>query len=308
LRNDRIIKTIRQIFFIGILATGFVATAHFASAQSQTISVTGSPDAATTSSARSSGSVADRVAEEPVNFGEDVTDPLNRFDLRWQIRSLPDATGESGQVLDDRRAETLTVRSDLMFFPKPNRLALRVDLPLMWSNKPTSENPRGLTEFGLSDLLMQAIYVRTIDARWAGAIGLRMIFPTATGEAFGTGKLQLVPTVAVRAELPEISPGSNVGLILRQFVSVAGEWSRSNINKLGLEPFLNIGLPKQWFLNSSPKMTYDLYTEKWFVPLDLMVGKKFGTRWVTSLEYQYGLVGSSANYKYWLEARVGHFF
>ena len=112
----------------------------------------------------------------------------------------------------------------------------------------------------------------------------------------------------VRAELPEISPGSNVGLIVRQFVSVAGESSRSNINKLGLEPFLNIGLPKQWFLNSSPKMTYDLYSKEWFVPLDLMVGKKFGRRWVASLEYQYGLVGSSANYKYWLEARVGHFF
>jgi hypothetical protein len=254
------------------------------------------------------GSAADPTTEDAVNFGEDITDPLNRFDVRWQIRSLPDATAQSGQVLDDRRAETLTLRSDLLFFPKPNRLALRIDLPLMWSNKPESENPGGQTEFGLSDLLMQALYVRTIDARWAGAIGLRMIFPTATGEAFGTGKLQLVPTIAVRAELPEISRGSNVGLIVRQFVSVAGDSSRSNINKLGLEPFLNVGLPKQWFVNSSPKMTYDLYTEKWFVPLDVMVGKRFGTRWVTSLEYQYGLVGSSDNYKYWLEARVGYFF
>ena len=270
--------------------------------------MTGPPDTATTSLTSGLSTAADPASEDEANSGEDITDPLNRFDLRWQIRTLPDATAESGQFLDDRRAETLTLRSDLLFFPKPNRLALRVDLPLMWSNKPSSENPRGLTEFGLSDLLLQALYVRTIDKRWAGAIGLRMIFPTATGEAFGTGKWQLVPTIAVRAELPEISTGSNVGLIVRQFVSVAGESSRSNINKLGLEPFLNIGLPKQWFLNSSPKMTYDLYSKEWFVPLDLMVGKKFGRRWVASLEYQYGLVGSSANYKYWLEARVGHFF
>ena len=291
-----------------MLAAIVVAAASSARAQVQTTAGAGPSDTTKTSFASDSGSAADPAAEGAVNFGEDITDPLNRFDLRWQIRTLPDTTAESGQVLDDRRAETLTLRSDLLFFPKPNRLALRVDLPLMWSNKPSSENPRGLTEYGLSDLLLQALYVRTIDARWAGAIGLRMIFPTATGEAFGTGKWQLVPTIAVRAELPEISPGSNVGLILRQFVSVAGESSRSNINKLGLEPFLNIGLPKQWFLNSSPKMTYDLYTEKWFVPLDLMVGKKIGKRWVTSLEYQYGLVGSSANYKYWLEARVGHFF
>jgi hypothetical protein len=291
-----------------MLVASVVAATASARAQVQITGVPGPPNTTKTSLASGLGSAADPAAEDAVNFGEDITDPLNRFDLRWQIRTLPDATAESGQVLDDRQAETLTLRSDLLFFPKPNQLALRVDLPLMWSNKPSSDNPRGQTEFGLSDLLLQAAYLRTIDARWAGAIGLRMIFPTATGEAFGTGKWQLVPTIAVRAELPEVSRGSNVGLIVRQFVSAAGDSSRSNINKLGLEPFLNIGLPKQWFLNSSPKMTYDLYTEKWFVPLDLMVGKKFGTRWVTSLEYQYGLVGSSDNYKYWLEARVGHFF
>ena len=248
------------------------------------------------------------AGEEAANSGEDITNPLNRFDLRWQIKTLPDGAAPSGEILDDRRAETLTLRSDLLFFSKPDQLALRVDLPMVWSNKPESDNPDGRTQFGLSDLLLQALYVRTIDKRWAGAIGLRMICPTATGEAFGTGKLQLVPTIAVRRGLPEISSGSNAGVILRQFVSVAGDSSRSNINKFGVEPFLNIGLPRRWFLNSSPKMTYDLYTNKWFVPLDLMVGKKFGTRWITSLEYQYGLVGSSDNYKQWLELRVGHFF
>jgi hypothetical protein len=251
---------------------------------------------------------SENATEELANSGEDITNPLNRFDLRLQVKTLPDGTASAGQALDDRRAETLTLRSDLLLFPKPNQLGLRFDLPLIWNNKPDSENPSGLTKFGLGDFLMQAIYVHTIDARWAGAIGMRMVIPIATSDAFGSGKLQLVPTVAVRAELPEISSGSNVGLILRQFVSVAGDSSRSNINKFGLEPFSNVGLPRQWFLNSSPKMTYDLYTKKWFVPLDLMVGKKFGTRWVTSLEYQYGLVGSSDNYKQWLELRVGHFF
>ncbi|MGB8476349.1 MAG: hypothetical protein WCE61_19885 [Candidatus Acidiferrum sp.] len=251
---------------------------------------------------------SDNTTEELADNGEDITNPLNRFDLRLQVKTLPDATASSGQILDDRHAETLTLRSDLLLFPKPNQLALRFDLPLIWSNKSGSDNPNGLTKFGLGDFLAQAIYVRTLDPRWAGAIGMRTVVPTATSDAFGSDKLQLVPTVAVRAQLPEISSGSNVGVIARQFVSVAGDSSRSNINKFGLEPFLNIGLPEQWFVNSSPKMTYNLYTDKWFVPLDLMVGRKFGTRWVASLEYQYGLVGSSDNYKQWLELRVGHFF
>jgi hypothetical protein len=50
------------------------------------------------------------------------------------------------------------------------------------------------------------------------------------------------------------------------------------------------------------------YTEKWFVPLDLMAGTNLAGTGFASLEYQYSLVGSSANYKYWLETRIGYFF
>ncbi len=255
----------------------------------------------------SPGAPGMQSAENLSHNGEDPTKPLNRFELRFQFETLPNVT-KSGRFFDDRHAERLTLRSDLLLLSKPDQLALRFDLPLVWSNKPTSENPRGLTQFGLGDFLVQGLYVRTFDQRWAGAVGLRMIIPTATGDAFGDGKLQLVPTIALRRELPEINERSNVGVILRQFVSVAGSSSRKNINKFGLEPFLNIGLPNQWFVNTSPKLTYDLYTDKWFVPLDLMIGRRFGSRWIASLEYQYGLVRGNDSYNQWLEARVGYFF
>jgi hypothetical protein len=247
------------------------------------------------------------LAEKPVNHGEDITQPIDRFDVRMQFKSLPDET-ESGKTFDDLSDETLTLRTDLLFFTRPDQLALRFDLPLVWSNKPESDNPHGFTEFGMGDILMQAIYVRAFDERWAGGIGLRTILPTATGDAFGSGKVQVVPTVAVRANLPEISPGSYAGLIVRQFVSVAGPSSRASINQLQFEPQLNIGLPDQWFLNLSPKTNYNLETDKWFVPLDLMIGRKFGLHWIASLEYQYGLVRDDDSYNQWLEARVGYFF
>lgn len=200
------------------------------------------------------------AAEEEVNDGEDITKPVNRFDVRFQLKSLPDAT-ESGQLFDARNTETLTLRSDLKFFSKPNQLGLRLDLPLVWSNKPTSENTQGLREFGFGDLQFQAAYVRTFNARWAGAIGSQTILPTATGKAFGNGKWRLVPSVAMRAELPEISSGSYAALIVRQDVSVEGTSSRENINDLILEPQINIGLPGRWFVSTSPKLYYDTYTK-----------------------------------------------
>jgi hypothetical protein len=247
------------------------------------------------------------TTEESFNNGEDITKPLDRFDVRFQGKTLPDAV-EGGRLFDDRNTETVTLRSDCVFFSKPNQFSVRLDLPLVWSNKPTSENKTGLTQFGLGDILLQTAYVRTFDARWAGAIGLQTIFPTATDKAFGDGKWRLIPSVALRAEVPEISAGTYVGVIVRQDLSVAGVSSRNNINDVILQPQINIGLPDQWFLNTSPQLYYNVYTNKWFVPLDIMVGKKFGTSWVASLEYQYGVVHDYDRYRQWLEARVGYFF
>lgn len=243
----------------------------------------------------------------PVNHGEDITQPVDRFDVRVQYETLPDVTWD-GKTYDDISQDTLTLRSDLVFFSTPNQLALRFDVPLVRNNKPDKDNRDGSTESGLGDVLMQAIYVRSFDARWAGGIGMRTILPTATAEGLGTGKWQLVPTVAVRANLPEISRGSYAGLAVREFVSVAGSSKRSDIRKLQFEPQLNIVLPDRWLLNFSPECAYNLETDAWFVPLDIMVGKKFGTSWVASLEYQYGLVTEDDSYNQWVEARIGYFF
>jgi hypothetical protein len=241
------------------------------------------------------------------NNGEDFTKPVNRFDTRFQFETLPNNT-YSGGLFTNRHTETMTFRSDLVFFRKPDQLALRFDLPMEWSNKPTSQNPNGLNEFGLGDLLVQAAYIHTFDSRWAAGVGLQMLLPTASDIADGNGTWQLAPTIGVRAELPEISAASYAGLIVRQFVSVAGPSSRANIDYLSLEPQLNIGLPDHWYLNTSPKIRYNFENQKWFVPLDLMVGKKFGTRWVVSVEYQYGLVRDDDRYNQWVEGRVGYFF
>ena len=252
--------------------------------------------------------IAQTTAEEhAINTGEDITAPLDRFDMRMQFKSLPDAS-HNGAEFDDLSTETLTLRTDFLLFKKPDQLALRFDLPLEWSNKPNDQNPDGSTEFGMGDFLAQAIYVRELDNRWAAGAGLRTILPTATGEAFGDGKWQLAPTVGVRASLPEISGGSYTGLIVRQFSSVGGQSSREDISYFQFEPQFNIVLPDQWFVNLSPKLKFNLMTDEWFVPLDIMVGRKFGLHWIASLEYQYGLVRDDDSYNQWLEARVGYFF
>ena len=83
---------------------------------------------------------------------------------------------------------------------------------------------------------------------------------------------------------------------------------RSNLQYLIIKPQLNVNLPREWFVNSTPEIRADYKTGKWFVPLDVMLGKKLGSHWVTSIEYRYGVVRGVDSYKSWIEARIGYFF
>ena len=252
-------------------------------------------------------SVAATAEDDLLNTGEDITRPLNRFDVRLQAKSLPDVT-ESGQNFDNIHAETLTLRTDWVLSSKPDQLALRFDLPWVWSNKPNPKNTNGATQSDLGDLLSQAIYVHTFNGRWAAGTGMQVIAPTATNQNCGAGKWQLAPTVGVRASLPEITDGSYVGVVARQFASVAGDTSRGNVNYTSIQPQLNLQFPDVWFINISPNIRCENDTGKWFVPLDLMLGKKFGKHCVASLEYQYGLITAYKQYIDWVEFRLGYFF
>ena len=161
---------------------------------------------------------------------------------------------------------------------------------------------------GLGDLLFQAIYAHTFNDRWAAGVGTRWMFPTATGDAFGDGKWQLAPLAGFRCFVPEISSGTFAEMILWWDNSFGGNPKRSNLQYLIIKPQFNLNLPREWFLNSAPEIRSDYKTGKWFVPLDIMLGKKLGRHWVASIEYRYGLVRGVDSYKNWIELRVGYFF
>jgi hypothetical protein len=90
------------------------------------------------------------------------------------------------EEFDNRDQETLTLRTDLFFFQIPDQVGLRIDLPIIWNNKPNTDNRSGSVQSGLGDLLFRPIYAHTFNDRWAAVLGTRWMFPTATGDAFET--------------------------------------------------------------------------------------------------------------------------
>jgi hypothetical protein len=231
------------------------------------------------------------------NNGEDETRPLTRFDLRPRYERL-----SSG-----RDAWRLTLRAEHPFdLGNHWQFAVRFDAPLDVKNISTTD-----TEYkaGLSDFFIQGLLIDQLDDRNAFGIGGRIIFPTATQDDLGAGKWQLVPTVAYRYMLDEVSRGSFFVALVRYQVDVAGDGQRPHVSQLQLGPIVNVQLPERSFVTlwSAADITYDFRSNRWFVPVDVTVGKKLARGVVTSVEVETPIVRDLDLYRLKIEARVSFF-
>lgn len=247
------------------------------------------------------GWTQDSKPAEEANNGQDPTRPLTRVDLRYKYQDLA----------GDRDQHLLTLRADKPIVLAPTwQLALRADLPFIYNDVPSPDNPGGDGDAGLSDFLVQGLLVKAIDQRSAVALGAQLLFPTATQDQFGTGKYQIVPTAAYRLALPEITPGSFGALLVRYAVDYAGDDTRASIGELSLAPILNVNLPGRWFVTLFPgdAIKYNTKTEKWWVPFDVMVGRLVAPGVVGSVQVTVPIVKDYHLFDFALEARVGFFF
>lgn len=228
--------------------------------------------------------------------GEDVTRPVTRVDLR--------AKGQTGVTHQNGKDIIFTLRSDASIpLVRDWQLGLRADAPVELYYSP------GHNANHMADSLFQAFFITPTYDKWTFGVGAKAIFPTGGKNlSIGQGKYQILPSVAFKYDLSELSAGTYVGSIVRHAWSVAGYGSAPFISQTYIQPFFNFNLPSDWFLNSSPEMIYNWITGDWFVPFDLMIGKMVTKKIVLSLEYETALVYDYPKYRTQLEFRIGVFF
>lgn len=241
-------------------------------------------------------------SNDTANTGQDVTNPVQRIDLRLGYTDLANGLASS----------TFIVRYD-----KPInlgdgwKLGLRLDAPFVYNDVPSLDNPTGSWEFGYGDTLTQALLIKAIDKRQAFGFGAQLIMPSATEDQFGSGRWRVVPTVGYRYALPEITPGSFFVGAVRYDTDFAGDDHRGHVSNLQFSPTLNIALPDQTFLTLFPStdIRYDFIANDWFVPFNAQIGKLWGKSTVTSFEFGVPLYeGDAPLYKFKAEGRIGFFF
>lgn len=246
---------------------------------------------------------AARAQEHPHadNSGQDPTNPVTRIDVRLKYQDLP------GKF----QAETFTLRADKPFALGDGwKLSTRIDLPFSRSDVITPlENSDGGYELGISDTLIQALLVTPPKGKVAYAFGAQLIIPTGSDDQFTTGKWQLVPSAGIVYQLPEISRGTFVGLVVRDAFSFAGKDSREDINVLSLQPIFNWQGPNRWFVTLAPEAKFNTRDDwKLFLPVDITVGRKLNATTVASLQADVALINEYEQYDWQVEARLGFFF
>ncbi|HHT9127116.1 MAG TPA: hypothetical protein ACFYD6_15065 [Candidatus Brocadiia bacterium] len=246
--------------------------------------------------------LAQEKAEEAVNTGQDFTKPLTQFDISLKYQNLQ----------EDFETTVITARVDKPFLLGNDwQLALRADLPYMWSDVPSADNPPpGENQEGFSDFLVQALFITPTKGKWTAGFGTQVIFPTAEKDSMGTGKYQLLPTLGVKYDLGETGwmKGAWAATLLRYAVDIGGDDDRPNINQTYIQPVLYITLPRLWFLTFAPEMIYDWRTENWHVPFDLLVGKMLTRKIVVTVEYKAAIVDDLPLYTQEVEFGIGFFF
>ncbi len=235
-----------------------------------------------------------------INFGEDFTRPLARFDVRLKYQNKGDGSD----------ALVNTYRMDYPFRLKNGwNIATRVDLPMVANNTQGSDNSEGRWGLGLGDTLTQVIVASPEANRFRYGSGLRAIWPSATEQQFGSGKYQLGPMAGFVYAPSCLEDGSFLKFIWREEFSVGGDSGRKDIHKSVINPGVSFTLPRQFYADLSPELKINWQDDaKWFVPFNLTVGKKFGKKMIVSLEWNQALVKQYRPYDWELEARVGYFF
>jgi hypothetical protein len=247
--------------------------------------------------------------------GDDPTQPLGKIELLDRYTEAPGPGVEEGTT---KRVET---NSPFARIEAPFRLApqwelnFRAEIPIVWTNAVTPENPTGATVSGFGNVLTQAWIVHDIDKRWAVALGGQLIAPSSTN-GVATDAWEQVTGFVVRAMLPEISPGSYFAPQVRYGIDFEGNDDGRMLRQLRIAPTLNINLPHSLFftLYPSPDIRWNYGTPVWnqtgrlFLPLNFLVGWKPTEHTVISAEFGIPIIKDFPVYTFKTQLRVGYLF
>jgi hypothetical protein len=149
----------------------------------------------------------------------------------------------------DRTQNVLNIQPVIPTRLSPHVMMIsRIIQPIVW--QPYSAQTTG-GEFGFGDMSPTFFLSPANPGKLIWGVGPAWVFPTATNQLLGQGKVSIGPSVVAL-----VQPGHwTLGALTNNVWSFAGSGSRPAVNQFLLQYFVNYNLKKGWFLTSSPILT-----------------------------------------------------
>ena len=164
----------------------------------------------------------------------------------------------------------------------PVAQVLRPSLPILTT--PGPDRVTGLGDFAFFDVFVPDHYP------WGSwGLGVTAAFPTATDDRLGAGKWQLGPAATLLFHGIE---NLQLGMILQNPISFAGDGDRPDVNTLLFQPIAQYNLPQGWYVSMGDFQWLFDWTDGGAptIPVALQVGRVLpllGQMWNLSLEGGY---------------------
>lgn len=204
----------------------------------------------------------------PGSLQEKATDPSSvLFQLQFQYHNLNTA--------QEQISSSKVIIQPVMPITKKN--AVRATLP--YFSSPVS----GQRERGIGDLVILDFQLIQTKHSTVG-IGPAVSLPTASEDAFGSGKFSLGPGVLwVYKGIKRMQ----VGLLSEYFVSVAGDSARADVSEFLFQPIYTRHFKWGYVGWSSQQWSYDFETSTYKIELGAVIGKVFMSSKTTPWNIQF---------------------
>lgn len=237
---------------------------------------------------------------EGINTGQDFTRPLASTELKYSYQQL---TGDfEGSSLGFKLVTPYRFENGWIFSPQ-------YEIPLVYSDLPSRDNPNGDYELGASDLRTQFIFIRPSTGRWSFASGALFIWPTASQDQMGLGKYIVGPTIGAAYHPESWDLGGYIGVLISDLVDYAGKDNRKDVHELLIRPVVNYNFEDFWFFSFAPEIRVNWEEDNdVFFPLKTSLGKLVGEDKVISCGFSVPVVNDYDLYDWQIELKFGYFF
>ncbi|MHC4700715.1 MAG: hypothetical protein ACYTFQ_09080 [Planctomycetota bacterium] len=240
---------------------------------------------------------------EGVNTGRDFTRPFARTEFLYRYTRL---TGDlEGSTFIHRLIAPYRFKSGWIF-------SGRYEIPLIYSDVPSRDNPNGDYEFGLGDIGTQLLFIRPTTTRWAIAGGVQLLWPTASQDQMGRGKYIAGPTLGGTYHPESWKSGGFVGALFTNFFDYEGKADRKDIHQLLVQPILNYNFEigeSFWFVTFVPEVNINWEENNdMFLPLKASIGRLFSENAVGTAGLSVPVVNDFDLYDWQVELSASFFF